>query len=167
MTALLKESFQAAENICGIVQNCHVDPIAQYWIPPPNGINFAEATRIPERKIIETDEDMIEKHALLDSLLEKKAWGKKYISNPFIYLTEDITKQSKQTIEKWLKCYQFHYLKYERLKKEYGQIKYIPEYHERIYGLMENNINMDKELLERDIKDMKELFDSNFKEKQK
>lgn len=48
---------------------------------------------------------MIEKHALLDSLLEKRAWGKKYISNPFVYLTNDITKKSKEDIDKWLKCF--------------------------------------------------------------
>ena len=52
---------------------------------------------------------MIEKHALLDSLLEKRPWGKKYIHNPFPYLTDDITKEKDETIKKWLDCFHFHY----------------------------------------------------------
>lgn len=50
--------------------------------------------RIPERKSIISDENLIEKHALLDSLLEKRPWGEKYIHNPFPYLIDDITKVS-------------------------------------------------------------------------
>ncbi len=68
----------------------HLNPIKSYWVPPPNGINLTEATRIPERGFEETDEHLIEKHALLDSLLEERPWGEKFIHNPFPYLTESI-----------------------------------------------------------------------------
>ena len=63
---------------------------------------MTEATRIPERGHHVCDENLIEKHALLDSLLEKRPWGKKYIHNPFPYLTDDITKVSESTITKWV-----------------------------------------------------------------
>jgi hypothetical protein len=69
----------------------HYLPITNYWIPPPNGVNITEATSIPDRIRTEKDEDLIEKHALLDSLLETRAWGENYITNPFTYLTNDVT----------------------------------------------------------------------------
>ncbi len=105
MTALLKESFQSSISMVSFIGTHHVNPIKSYWVPAPNGINFTEATRIPDRKPEETDEDLIEKHALLDSLLEKKPWGESYINNPFPYLTRDITKVPETTLKNWLKCF--------------------------------------------------------------
>lgn len=93
-TAMLRESFQAATSIVAMVGIHQYVPIQQYWEGPPHGINFEEATRIPTRIVGERDEELIEKHALLDSLLEKRAWGEKYIVNPFPYLTDDITSLS-------------------------------------------------------------------------
>ena len=47
MTAMLKESFQAAMQMVAVVGIESWRPIQQYWIPPPYGINMTEATRIP------------------------------------------------------------------------------------------------------------------------
>lgn len=47
MTALLKESFQAATQIVCAVGMEHFRPIQEYWVGPPHGINYTEATRIP------------------------------------------------------------------------------------------------------------------------
>lgn len=47
MTALLKESFQAATQMVCAVGMEHYRPIQEYWIGPPSGINYMEATRIP------------------------------------------------------------------------------------------------------------------------
>ena len=47
---------------------------------------------IPKRIVNETDEMLIEKQALLDVLLDTRAWGEKYVTNPFPYIEEDITK---------------------------------------------------------------------------
>lgn len=69
MTALLKESFQAATQIVSTVGIEHYRPIQEYWIGPPHGINLTEATRIPEGFAGETTEDLIEKQAILDVLL--------------------------------------------------------------------------------------------------
>jgi hypothetical protein len=48
MAALLKEAFQAATQMVCAVGMEHYRPIQEYWIGPPSGINYAEATRIPE-----------------------------------------------------------------------------------------------------------------------
>lgn len=48
MTAMLKESFQAAIQMLAFVGIEHWRPIQQYWVGPPHGINMSEATRIPE-----------------------------------------------------------------------------------------------------------------------
>lgn len=63
MTAMLKESFQAATTIVAFVGLAHYIPIKEYWEPAPFGINFHEANRIPDRIKGETDEDLIEKQA--------------------------------------------------------------------------------------------------------
>lgn len=39
----------------------------------------------------DTDEILLEKHALLDVLFADKLWDKPYIRNPFPYLQEDYT----------------------------------------------------------------------------
>jgi hypothetical protein len=61
MTAMLKEAFQGAEDINAYVGMPHMDPISHYWVGSPYGINYSEATRIPPRRVGETDEHMIEK----------------------------------------------------------------------------------------------------------
>jgi hypothetical protein len=167
MTALLKESFQATLSVVSFVGNHHVRPIQHYWKPPPNGINFTEATYIPERKRHETDEDLIEKQALLDSLLEKRAWNKKYIHNPFPYLVEDITKVNQETIKNWVDCFRFHYLKYEKFKKGYGLGKEIPFFKDREIYLIENKIVQDVNFLETQEKNFLALVDNTFVEKSK
>ena len=48
MTALLKESFEAAMQMLAFVGIQHWRPIQQYWVGPPHGINKSEATRIPD-----------------------------------------------------------------------------------------------------------------------
>lgn len=92
MTAILKEAFQAAMQMIAFVGIEHWRPIQQYWVGPPHGINITEATRIPEGFPGETTEDLIEKQALLDVMLETRVWSRNYLSNPFPYLFEDITK---------------------------------------------------------------------------
>ena len=61
MTAMLKEAFQAATNVVAMVGAHHINPIQRYWEGPPSGINYSEATKIPERIRGDTDEILIEK----------------------------------------------------------------------------------------------------------
>jgi hypothetical protein len=75
-----------------VVNHHHINPIKSYWIPPPNGINWTEATRVDNESFCENIEQKIEKHALLDCLLEEQVFFKPYKTNPFPYLTNDLTK---------------------------------------------------------------------------
>jgi hypothetical protein len=59
MTALLKEAFQAATQVVCAVGMEHWRPIQEYWVGPPHGINYTEATRIPEGFAGESVEDLI------------------------------------------------------------------------------------------------------------
>jgi hypothetical protein len=149
MTALIKETFQAATCLVGFIGRHHIEPIQKSWIAPPHGINMTEATRIPERDIQETDQETIEKHALLDSLLEKRPWGQKYIHNPFPYLFEDITKLKDEDVAKLVQSFRFFYEKYQLFKKEAQEKHRIPDYQDRRLKLFENlnyisNPNLDK-----------------------
>lgn len=144
LTAMLKEALQACTSITAFVGTHHINPIKSYWVPPPNGINFSEATRVPDKIQGETDEDLIEKHALLDSLLEKRPWGAKYIHNPFPYLTNDITRFSDSQIGNYIKCFGFYYSKYEKFKKELNTNKMIPTYKDRLANILENPVQSDE-----------------------
>ncbi len=109
MTAMLKEAFQAATSIVALVGVHHFNPIQRNWVEAPHGINYSEATRIPERLRGETDDLLIEKQAIMDVLLESRTWGEKYIANPFPYLTDDITSVKKSELELMKKCFYLNY----------------------------------------------------------
>jgi hypothetical protein len=138
-TAMLKESFQAAQNISAFVGAAHINPIQDLWIPPPDGINFTRATSVKDRKGKETDEQVIEKHALLDVLLELRPWGKSYVTNPFSYLVNDITMVPAKDVENMVNCFRYNYEKYLRFKKlfeEKNEIR-IEDYRTRKLHLMQ------------------------------
>ena len=96
VTAMLKESFKAAERTAAFVGAPHFYPLQRYWVGPPAGINYTQATYIPPRIKGETDEMLIEKQALFDLLLDTKLWSAKYLTNPFPYLSDSITDFSRQ-----------------------------------------------------------------------
>ena len=131
MTALLKESFEMSERMVAMVGGCHWVPIQRNWVPPPYGINMTEAQRVPARVEGESNEQLIEKHALLDSLLEDQVWGREWVANPFSYLTEDITKLGREELRGMLNTYRFNYRKYEEFKRrKWAQ---VPKYADRLF----------------------------------
>ena len=106
MTAMIKEAMRAASTTAVYVGTPHYIPIQRYWVGPPGGINYTQATNIPPKIPNETPEMLIEKQALFDLLLDSKVWGQKYISNPFMYITEsivDIPGQDLQHFKKYFK----------------------------------------------------------------
>lgn len=137
MTAILKEAFQASVSLVALIGSEHTKGVSEYWQPPPFGINFTEATRIPDR-LNEPEEDTIEKHALLDSLLEKRPWGAKFIQNPFPYLVEDISKVPPEKLQKYIKCFQFHFAKYETFKQDAFKLPQIQPYKKRFLEIVAN-----------------------------
>jgi hypothetical protein len=88
----------------------------------------------------------------LDSILEKRAWGERYISNAFPYLLDDVTQASEGDLTAMKKCFLFHYKKYESFKKMDTNSQ-IPTYNERKFMLMENQ--MAREMLELQSKEIK------------
>ena len=150
-TALLKESFQAAQNITAMVGMAHINPIQNLWMPPPDGINFTRATSVSDRRGKESDEQVIEKHALLDVLLETRPWGKPFINNPFPYLVDDITLVPEGDLGNMVNCFRFHYEKYLRFKKAFENKKgfEIEDYKFRKIQLLEQgNFKIGTEPLE-------------------
>ena len=120
MTALMKETLKAVNSMAAFVGNPHFTPIQRYWIPPPNGINFTQATKIPERIKNETNEMLIEKQALFDVLLDSRAWGKE-LANPFPYIEEDITKISEKDLKYFKKTFFVNLRKYQAFRDKFIQ----------------------------------------------
>ena len=71
LTALLRNTMQAANTCCVFVGNPHWAPIQNYWQPPPHGVNYTQACTIPKRIPNETDEIMIEGVKNLSDQLDK------------------------------------------------------------------------------------------------
>jgi len=52
----------------------------------------------------------------MDVLLDSRVWGEKYITNPFPYLEEDITKIGKLDFKNMKGCFLESYSKYNAFK---------------------------------------------------
>ena len=59
----------------------------------------------------------------MDVLLDSRIWAKNYLSNPFPYLFEDITKVDKKDLEHYKSLFIMHYKKYSEFKNR--QLKSI------------------------------------------
>lgn len=113
MAALLKNVLKACYSVLGFVGHPHLLPIQKYWIPPPEGINFTTASTVPKRIMNETDEDLIEKQAIFDMMLNTRIWSEKYVTNPFPYIEEDITKIPSADLDNMKKTFYINLKKYE------------------------------------------------------
>ena len=112
MTAMMREVLKASNRVVAFIGTPHFMPMQRYWEPPPYGINFTQATKIPKRQPNETDEMLIEKQAIFEVLLDSRVWGEKYISNPFPYINEDITKFKEDDLKYYKKTFYINLKKY-------------------------------------------------------
>ena len=118
MAALLKNVLKACFCVLAFVGTPHFMPIQKYWVPPPEGINFTQASTIPNRILNETNEMLIEKQVILDVMMESRVWSDKYIINPFPYIEKDIKKFSKEDLEHYKKTFYINLKKYESFKNK-------------------------------------------------
>lgn len=116
MAAMLKNILKACYSVLAFVGSPHYVPIQKYWIPPPEGINFTTATTIPKRIMNETDEDLIEKQAIFEVMLNTRVWADKYITNPFPYIEADITMIEQTDLEHFKKTFFVNLKKYEAFR---------------------------------------------------
>ncbi len=81
---------------------------------------------------------LIEKQAILDVLLDTRLWGEKYITNPFPYIEQDITKIKEQDLKHYKKHFYINLKKYQAfrdkvcLPEAYVQIEDLDKAYERI-----------------------------------
>ncbi len=62
---------------------------------------------------------------MMDVLLESRAWGQKYISNPFPYLNDNINNIEIKDLESMKKCFILNYKKYSSFKD--SVLKELPD----------------------------------------
>lgn len=118
MTAMLRNVMQASNSCMAFVGTPHFRPMQKYWQPPPHGVNFTQATKIPKRIANETDEMLIEKQAILEVLLDSRVWGDKYITNPFPYIEKDITKIPAEDLKHYKKTFYINLRKYQSFRDQ-------------------------------------------------
>mmetsp|Transcript_13895 Transcript_13895/g.13883 ORF Transcript_13895/g.13883 Transcript_13895/m.13883 type:complete len:209 (+) Transcript_13895:621-1247(+) len=116
ITTMLKETFPAGALTAAFLGNPHYIPIQRYWVGPPMGINYTQATYVPPKIPNETEEMLIEKQALFDMLLDTKVWGAKYVTNPFLYLTESIEDIPKKDLD-YFKNY------FKQITSQYNEVR--------------------------------------------
>lgn len=59
---------------------------------------------------------LIEKQALLDVLLDTRVWGEKYVTNPFPYIEEDITKIKEEDLKHFKRHFFINLKKYQAFR---------------------------------------------------
>lgn len=59
---------------------------------------------------------LIEKQAIFEVLLDTRVWGDKYITNPFPYIEEDITKISDEKLKEYKKHFYINLKKYQSFR---------------------------------------------------
>lgn len=116
MTSLISDVALTAFSTLAYVGSPHFIPIQKYWIPPPIGINFTQATKIPSRIENETNDDLIEKQVIFEVLFGTRVWAEKYVFNPFLYINNDITKI--ENLDELKKTFYLNLKKYEMFRDE-------------------------------------------------
>lgn len=62
----------------------------------------------------------------MECLMDSKVWGEKYISNPFAYLEEDVTKIGDKDFSFMKKCFFNYYKKYQGFKElNFKELPYV------------------------------------------
>ena len=115
MTIFLKEMAKTNNKFRAFVGIHHVDPIVDLWNSDfIKGANFQQLVGIPDRLPVDTVDSLLEKHAILDVMLEENIWNLPYLSNLFPYLRkEEMNDEDMKNIKK----------KYYILHKRYSELK--------------------------------------------
>lgn len=58
----------------------------------------------------------------MDVLLETRVWSRNYLSNPFPYILEDITKVEPKELEHYKRLFAKYYRKYSEFKNKQVQL---------------------------------------------
>ena len=96
----------------------HFHKFQKYYDVENLDFSFEKAFNVPIRSN-ETDERLIEKHALLDFLLESNLWGRSYVMNPFPYISENYHNLTEEDTKELKKKFYVFYKKFERIKTEF------------------------------------------------
>lgn len=103
------------------VQSPFYQPFQKYYeASKQNSFEWKDAFTLPSSPELESDEVMIEKHALLDLLNGTKIWDLAYISNPFPYLREDYEKLKEEDKKELKKIFYANYKKYENIMESFA-----------------------------------------------
>ena len=86
----------------------------------------------------------------MEVLLESRIWGAKYISNPFPYVLEDITKANEKDLNGMKKCFSVNYNKYLQFKNM--KIKEIEEKKTNFIGDLLEKSRKNEEILKLGLK---------------
>jgi len=77
--------------------------------------NYNELLTLPIKEETESNEELIEKHALLDAVYGTKIWKELYIDNPYIYLDYNKAAIPEKDAEEYKKTYAKRYKAYKEL----------------------------------------------------
>lgn len=102
------------------LQSTFYQPFQRYYeVSKHNTFEWKDAFALPPTPEAESDEVMIEKHALLDLLNGTKIWDLNYVSNPFPYLREDYEKLKEEDKKELKKIFYANYKKYENIMESF------------------------------------------------
>jgi len=126
MTGVLNQLMKETDSVIGFVGSPHFEQIQSLW---DQQISFESALKVPDRIVSESENDLIEKQAIFDVLMDSRLWSESYIVNPFIYLEKNASKFTEEDYGKHKTAYKKNLDKYERLKmKSYEKHENLLKY---------------------------------------
>ena len=126
MTGVLNQVMKEVDSVIAFVGSPHFEPIQNLW---EEQISFKNVLEVPNRIVGETDNDLIEKQAIFDVLMESRLWSESYIVNPFMYLEKDAAKFTQEDYEKNKTQFKKSLDKYEKQKlKVYEKYDNLQKY---------------------------------------
>ncbi len=116
--AFLREiAYLHPQRILGVVSTHFMDMILkelnmarQEKLP-----TLASFLGLPEREENDTNEDLVEKHAILDAIYDTKVWRERYVENMFMYLDLDKKLIKEEDVRLYKRLFMSHYKHYSGL----------------------------------------------------
>ncbi len=126
MTGVLNQLMKEVDSVIAFVGSPHFEQIQNLW---GQKISFESVLQVPDRIVSEKENDLIEKQAIFDVLMDSRLWSESYIVNPFIYLEKDASKFTEEDYGKHKAEFKKYLDKYERLKmKSYEKYENLLKY---------------------------------------
>eukprot|EP01016_Furgasonia_blochmanni_P054062 TRINITY_DN8858_c0_g1_i2.p2 TRINITY_DN8858_c0_g1~~TRINITY_DN8858_c0_g1_i2.p2 ORF type:complete len:189 (+),score=41.48 TRINITY_DN8858_c0_g1_i2:60-569(+) len=116
--AFIKEMTRNYKKVAAVVGMPHMISLQENFNKIPSEINFK--VFLPHEAIIkETDEELVEKHAILEVIFQTKIWSDPILKSSLLFLQRDLSAMSE---ERTKELHQLFFVKYRMYSTVFSQL---------------------------------------------